>query len=281
MEDSPAYVVVFGAITTMIALVLFRGLYGLVHRRPMIARATRAERFVLGGQIVAVFLVASSTVENGVGSGDLATDAKWTFAYGITALVLLFVSGEIGVRLLLRGRLDKEIRSGNVAAGVAAGCLYVASGIVTAGAIAGEGVHELGLSIGFFLLGTVALHLLTAAFRALTTYDDAEQIAGENLAAAISFGGAAIAFALFVSRATAGEFTTVTESLTDFARSLGWCLALYPMRQLIVQSFVLGAPVRARGGQLDAAIAGERDVTVASVEALTYVATALAALRFA
>lgn len=281
MEDSPAYVVVFGAITTMIALVLFRGLYGLVHRRPMIARATRAERFVLGGQIVAVFLVASSTVENGVGSGDLATDAKWTFAYGITALVLLFVSGEIGVRLLLRGRLDKEIKSGNVAAGVAAGCLYVASGIVTAGAIAGEGVHELGLSVGFFLLATVALHLLTAAFRALTTYDDAEQIAGENLAAAISFGGAAIAFALFVSRATAGEFTTVTESLTDFARSLGWCLALYPMRQLIVQSFVLGAPVRARGGQLDAAIAGERDVTVASVEALTYVATALAALRFA
>lgn len=281
MEDSPAYVVVFGVLTTLIALVLFRGIYGLIHRRPMIAKGTRAERFVLGGQIVAVFLVASSTVENCVGSGELATDALWTFAYGITALVLLLVSGEIGVRLLLSGRLDKEIKSGNVAAGVAAGCLYVASGIVTAATIAGEGVHELGLGVGFFLLATVALHLLTSAFRALTTYDDAEQIAGENLAAAISFGGATIAFALFVARATTGDFTTWNESLLGFARSLGFCVALYPVRQLVVQSFVLGAPLSARGGKIDAAIAGERDVTVAVLEAVTYVATALAAYRFA
>ncbi len=280
MEESPAYLPIFGIVTTLIALLLFRGLYGLVHRRPGAARGSRAERFVLGGQIVAVFLVAASTVDNCVGSGELASDAQWTFAYGVTSLVLLFASGEIGVRLLLHGRLDREIKSGNVAAGVAAGALWIASGIVAASSIAGEGVHELALGVGFFLLATVALHLLTSAFRALTTYDDAEQIAGENLAAAISFGGAAIAFALFVARATSGEFTTWHESLVGFARSLAFCLALYPVRQLVVQTFVLGAPLSARGGRIDAAIARERDVTVASLEALTYVATALAAYRF-
>jgi uncharacterized membrane protein YjfL (UPF0719 family) len=279
MEESPAYVPAFGVVTTLVALVLFRGLYGAFHRRPAAGRASRADRFVLGGQIVAVFLVAASTVDNCVGSGTLATDALWTFAYGITSLVLLLGSGELGVRLLLQGRLDREIKSGNVAAGVAAGCLWIASGIVTASAIGGEGVHELGLGVGFFLLGTVALHLLTSAFRALTTYDDAEQIAGENLAAAISFGGASIAFALFVARATSGEFTTWHDSLLSFAKSLAFCVALYPVRQVVVQSFVLGAPISARGGRIDAAIARERDATVAALEALTYVATALAAYR--
>ncbi|CAN5275920.1 hypothetical protein BH09MYX1_BH09MYX1_02670 [soil metagenome] len=275
------YVVVFVTVTTLVSLLLFRGLYGLVHRRPIQARGTRAEHFVLGGQIAAVFLVSASTVHNSIGSDSLKTDIVWTFAYGITALVLLFLSGELGVRLLLRGRLDKEIKSGNVAAGVAAGCLYAAAGIITASAIAGEGVRELGLSVGFFLLATVALHLLTTAFRALTTYDDAEQIAGENLAAAISFGGASIAFAIFVGRATTGEFTTWNDSLLDFARSLALCVALYPMRQLVVQTFVLGAPLRVRGGRIDDAIAARRDVSVAVLEAVTYVATALAALRFA
>lgn len=280
MEDSPTYVLAFAVVTTLVTLLLVRGVYGFIHRRAKATRKTRAERFVMGGQIAATFLVSASSVESGLGNESISRDALWTATYALTSLGLLVLSSELGVRLLLGGRLDREIKSGNTAAGVAAGCLWTASGIVTAAAISGEGSTELFLGIGFFLVAMVALHLLATAFRALTTYDDAEQIAGENLAAAISFGGATIAFALFVAHAVSGEFTTVNESLLGFGRSLVGCVALYPMRQLVVQTFVLGGPLRARGGRIDASIAGERDVTVAVLEATTYLATALAALHF-
>ena len=57
--------------------------------------------------------------------------------------------------------------------------------------------------------------------------------------------------------------------------ALGLAVALYPVRQIFVQGLFLGAGLHARGRGLDRAIAQERRIDVAAIEAGTYVAAAL------
>ena len=279
--DVPAlYVTGFGVGTTLVSATALRVVHGLLHRRAA-AKRTPAESFVLVGQVLAAWLVSAAAVHGAVEGDELVSDLRWVAALGAVGLVLLVGAGELGARLLLSSHLDHEVRRGNVAAGVAAGAVYAATGIVASAAIGGRGVHELALSVGFFLLGIATLHVLGVLFRALTVYDDAEQVRGENVAAALSYGGAMLAFALVIGRALEGSFTTWSDSLRSYGEVLLGCLALYPVRQLIVQSLLLGAPLRLRGGRIDEAVGSERNVAVAALEATTYLATALAIHRLA
>jgi uncharacterized membrane protein YjfL (UPF0719 family) len=240
-----------------------------------------AKRLLAVGQVLSVFLVAASAVKNSVAGDDLFRDAVWVAAFGMGGLAMVLSVGGLGVRLLFGSRLPAEVARGNVAAGVAGGAHYVATGIITSHALAGNDLRTLGLSLTFFVLGQLTLHVFVSLFRALTTYDDAEQIAGENLAAALSYSGVAVAVAIIVGRAAEGEFEGWTKALTGYAGVALLSLTLYPVRQLFVQTLLLRAPIALRGGPLDEGIAVHRSYGTAALEAVTYVATALSVARLA
>ena len=279
VDVRPLYMVCFGAATTLVMLVLF-----LVGRRGLAADLTKgniAQRLLGVGQVAAIFLVAANAVKSSVTGDSITTDLMWVAVFGLVGVILIAVMGELGVRLLLASRLPAEIARGNVAAGLAGGSHYVATGIITSHAMGGTSVHSLGVSVVFFVIGQVTLHLFVTLFRALTTYDDAEQIAGENLAAALSYAGAAIAVAIIVARATDGEFDGWGASLKAYGGILLCVFALYPVRQVFVQMLLLRAPLTLRGGPIDRGIAIERSVGIAALEAVTFVATALSITRLA
>jgi uncharacterized membrane protein YjfL (UPF0719 family) len=280
MDDvKPLYMELFGALTTLFMLVVF-----LLLRRSTVARLTKgnaAERLLVVGQVTAIFLVASNAVHSVVKGADVVHDATWVAAFGLAGVGLIVVTGELGVRLLLASRLPAEIARGNVAAGLAGGAHFVATGIITSHAMAGNDAATLGLSVVFFVIGQATLHVFVSLFRALTTYDDAEQIAGENLAAALSYSGAAIAVAIIVARATEGDFTGWASSLRGYIGVLAAALALYPVRQVFVQMLLLRAPLTLRGGPIDRGIAVERSEGIAVLEAVTYIATALSITKLA
>ncbi len=279
VDVKPLYMICFGAATTLVMLVLL-----LLTRRSLgsdLTKGNSAQRLFAVGQVTAIFLVAANAVKSTVKGDDIAHDAMWVAAFGIVGVLMIVVTGEMGVRLLLSSRLPKEIERGNTAAGLAAGAHFVATGIITSHAMAGNDAKTLGISVVFFVIGQLTLHVFVSAFRALTTYDDAEQIAGENLAAALSYAGAAIAIAIIIARATEGDFTGWTSSLKGYAGVLAGGLALYPVRQVFVQMLLLRAPLKLRGGPIDEGIAVERSEGIAALEAVTYVATALAITRLA
>jgi uncharacterized membrane protein YjfL (UPF0719 family) len=151
----------------------------------------------------------------------------------------------------------------------------LASAIVTSRAIAGSDLSGLGLSLTFFVIGQATLLGFVSLFRALTTYDDAEQIHGENLAAALSYSGVTVAIAIVVARAVEGDFEGWLVSLRGYAGVLLSLALLYPVRQLFVQSILMRAPFRLRGGALDQAVAERRSAGLAAIEAATYVAVAV------
>lgn len=272
---------VFATGTGILLLLLFHALQRLASPAHTLWRDAQGRNvaylLVQSGHVLAVLLLVPGIVKEALTHDSLASAALWAAAFSAAGVCLIQIVGGIGIRLLLRATLAAELESGNAAAGVAAGANYVAVGILGTRAIAGSDLRGLGLSIAFFGLAVATLAVYVALFRALTTYDDSEQIQGENLAAALSYAGITVAVALIVQRAlTGGDFEGWRSALTGYGWVVAGALALYPVRQVIVQGLILGRAPSVRGGALDAAIGVDRNVGMATMEALAYVATAVA-----
>ncbi|HLL00991.1 MAG TPA: DUF350 domain-containing protein [Myxococcaceae bacterium] len=283
MELRPLYLLTFSGLTTVVMLLLFRlgqRLLSPQHTvRKDLEHGDTARALLQVGQVLSVFLIAGSVVAGSAQGESVGRDALWVTAYGLLALGLLAVFGHLGVKVLLRARLPQEVARGNSAAGLAAGAHYLATGIILSRSISGSDVATLGIALVFFVLSQLALHLFVMLFRTLTAYDDAEEVLGENIAAAISYAGITIAISLIIGHAVEGTFVGWAASLRGFSQALLFIVTLYPVRQLLVQSLLLGARFTLRGGRLDQGIAAERNLGMAVLEAVAYLAAAFLVTR--
>jgi uncharacterized membrane protein YjfL (UPF0719 family) len=277
----PLYVTAFAVGTTLALLVLATLLRRDLHTD--LKEGNDAQRLASVGEVLAALLIAGATVHAAVQGQSVVADVVTCAVYGAVASTASSLAGRLGVRLLLGSHAAEEVARGNTASGLATAAQLVASALVTSRAISGSDLHGLGLALAFFALSQATLIAFVSLFRTLTTYDDAEQIHGENLAAAVSYAGATVAIAIVVARALEGEgeFEGWLVSLRGYGGVLLTLLALWPVRQLFVQTILLRGPLHIRGGALDAAIAERRSTGMAALEAATYVATALAISRLA
>src|SRR5262249_31711650 len=123
MEPSPLYVAAFGLCTTLGLFVLLRlgqRVLGASVRADL-TKGSSARRLLQVGQVLGVFLVASSAVKGSLTHRGVLGDVIDVATHAVVALVLMMITGHLGVRALLRSRLPAELARGNVAAGVAAG----------------------------------------------------------------------------------------------------------------------------------------------------------------
>ena len=237
---------------------------------------------VQAGHVAAVLMLVPGIAREALTQGALPSAAAWAGTFAVAGVVLIELVGALGIRLLLGAGLAKELEAGNVAAGVAAAANYVAVGILAAPTLAGSDLAGLALACAFFGIAVLTQTLYVVLFRALTVYDDAEQIHGENLAAAISYAGVSLAVALVLARAlTGGEFAGWGPALAGYGGVAVTALALYPVRQVIVGGLVLGRIPVPRGGALDHAIGVDRNAGIAMLEAMAYLATAVALVQLA
>lgn len=279
MHPSTLYTAAFGVGTTLALLAVLRVAQRVLKRD--FSRANEAWRLAQVGEVLAVFLVAASIVKNCVTGEHLLRDLRWAASYGALGVALVLFVGELSTRTLFRSKLSSQLERNNMAAGLAASAHYAATGILASHAMAGTDLRGLGLALAFFALAVVTHGAFVSLFRALTSYDDEEQISGENLAASISYAGITVSIAVLVARGVEGDFTTWSASLKGYFGVAAYALALYPVRQLVVQGLLLGSMPTLRGGALDEAISQKRNEGMATLEAGTYLATALAIARMA
>ncbi len=164
MELRPVYLLVFSGLTSLALLLLFRlgqRLLSPKHTvREDLEHNDTARALLQVGQVFGIFLIAGSVVAGCVTGESLRHDVLWVALYGVLALTLLSVFGHLGVRLLVRSRLPAEIERGNIAAGLAGGAHYLATGIITARAISGNDFSTVGVALVFFVLSQITLHLV-------------------------------------------------------------------------------------------------------------------------
>ena len=238
------------------------------------AESNASRGIVRAGYLCGAAFIVTATIQGCIHGEDWRADLLWTAVFGGSALVLLWVVGSLGIRVLLRSQLPGEIARGNLAAGIAAGAHYAATGLIIARCLYGDDLETLGVSIVFFVIAQATLHLFVILFRLLTLYAEDQEIMGENVAAAVSYAGVTLALAMIIGHAVEGDFEGWGLSLRSYVLALAGALVLYPVRQLAVQTVLLGQKFAPRGGALDRLVAQERNVGASAVEAISYIAAA-------
>ncbi|MCI5166619.1 MAG: DUF350 domain-containing protein [Candidatus Electrothrix sp. GM3_4] len=132
---------------------------------------------------------------------------------------------------------DRNVGTGAVEAGA-----MIATSLMIAGAINGEG--SLLSTLVFFLLGMLLLILFSHFHAFLTPYDDHDEIEKDNVAAGAYLGFSLIALGIIVLKATAGDFISWGYNLSWFAgyAVLGF-LGLAVLQKLILAIFLPGANI--------------------------------------
>ena len=159
-------------------------------------------------------------------------------------------------------------RAGNPAAVILLAAQIFAVSILAGSSWGGQDAASFVVAAGFTSIAIATLAITAALHRFLTRYDDAQEIADGNSAAALAASGQSIAVAVLAAAALSGPFTGWPSSLKAYALSLIWIPLLWPCRQLLLSRVIL----RGRAADLDAAVSQKRDLGVAAVEGIFYVA---------
>ena len=244
-----------------------------------LAVALRLTGYMLG--VIIIFLGALYQPLTLTGAEGLGFDrAYWmevlrVLAYSLAGIVALNLVRLLMDRLILyKFSLEKEVvEDRNAGSGAAEFGMYVAVGLVVAGAVSGEGtggeLEAALLALAFFCMGLALLVIFALFYEFTTPFDIHAEIEKDNAAVGIALGGNLIAIGLVTLKAVFGEFAGWGESVAAFLTYgvLGFVL-LYIVRLLI--DLVLLPTVKVSNE-----LSADRNVGVALIEGAVVISAAL------
>lgn len=251
----------------------------------VVEKANLAVALRLSGYLIAVVLVLTGvlyhplsqlSVTDGFGfDRDFGIEVLRVFLYSLGGIVALNLVRILFDRLVLyQFHLEKEVvEDRNAGAGAAEFGMYVATGLLIAGAVAGDtGSSEAEaalVALAFFGMGLALLIVFALFYEFTTSFKIHDEIERDNAAVGVAFGGNLIAIGLVALKAVFGPFDGWGESIAAFLvfGVLGFVL-LYVMRLLI--DLILLPTVKVAD-----ALASGRNVGVALVESAVVISSAL------
>lgn len=236
-------------------------------REELMVKDNPAAGVALAGFYFSLFLALSGLLSGE--PSDLAHDAMYTALHGATAIAAILVSALLW-RPLVRVDLRTDILGArNIGAGIASAAVLIATGLVYRGAIHLESDNASHVA-AFFALGEGALLLSLLLYEWVTPYDVFDEITQKtNLAAALSFAGAAVAAGLILGNAVEGKFTNWKDSVIDALIYMIPLLALPAVRWIVVNGLFLGF------GSVNREVVEDRNAAAGLVEASAYIGIAL------
>ena len=272
---------VFMILAAVLLLVLARWVQQWLYGRTLHALLTEDDNPAMGIAIAGYLFGVFWTVTVLLGSlrdpahvHKLLPDLWSVLLYGGVGIVLLTVVALGTCRMFLGVGIQEQLAAHNVAAAIVMAGIYIATSLTYSGTLIGEG-GSFWILLIFFLLGQLALLGITYAFRWLTSYDDVQEIAAGNVAAALALSGLLIAVGLIVRWAVTGAYTGFFSSLGGFLLALLLALVFYPVRQVLVQWLLLGGSMHWRNSLLDSEIARDKNIAAGLLEAIAYMTAAL------
>jgi uncharacterized membrane protein YjfL (UPF0719 family) len=169
--------------------------------------------------VAAIYIGSLRAVVPGeVGTAGALLALGGNLAWAVGGIVALAASRWIMSRFLVTGARcsDEIVANRNVAAGAVECGVYIAAGIVLAGALRQPG-GSIVTTLVFFVLSQIVLLVLGRLYQAWAGYGIAQEICAGNLSAGVAFGMTLVALSLLMLKATSGEFLDWTTNLTFFA----------------------------------------------------------------
>ncbi len=188
-------------------------------------------------------------------------DVLRTAGYAVLGIILLNIARVLVDRLLLRdfSTVKEIVRDRNAGTGAVEMGAYIASGLVIAGALQGQGggVHTV---VAFFALGQLGLVIYGMIYRVLCRYDLHREIERDNVAAGVAFGLNLVAMGLITMKAASGDFFGWGEHVLKFATIYAVGVVFLLIVRLIIDYALLP------GVKLQREIVEDRNLNAAWVE---------------
>ena len=224
-------------------LVVGKWVYDALHRSfalrtELIEKDNLAVALAVAGYYLGLVIVLSGVV-SGPASFSLLDDVIGLAIFGLLGIVLLNVSAWLNDKVVFsKFAIEREIvEDRNAGVGILEGANYVAVGLITAGAMSGEGGLASGLA--FWIAGLVALIVAGILYDRITSYDLHDEIEKNNIAVATAFAGVLIGFGNVIRLAGEGDFVSWNESLTGFGYYTLVGLVLLPFIRLFADKVLL------------------------------------------
>lgn len=230
-------------------------------------RDNQAVGLAMGGYYLAtaaIFCAALAGPSNG-----LVQDLIAVGGYALLGLVLLNLSNWFFDIAVLRQFSDTEqlVREKNAGVGSAHFGVYMATGLIAAGAISGEGGGVVS-AVVFFVLGQLSLLVFALIYEKLSPYNIHDELLKGNVSAGVAFGGHLIALSIIVMNASAGDFIDWRRDLMQFATANVIAFFFLPFLRLVVDRAIIP------GQSLAREIREDRNIGAGILEAASAVAFA-------
>ena len=207
-------------------------------RRQLDNKQNVAVAISLSGYLMAVVIVLLGAFLSP--SKNLLEDILEFLQYATLGIVFLNLSRFINDKFLLRKFLNvKElVNDQNAGAGAVEFGSYIASGLVIAGAIHGQGggIHT---AFTFFILSQIALIVFAFLYNLITPFDVHDEIEKDNIAAGVAFGGTLVALGIILLKGTVGDFISWQYNLTNFLVSVVSSLIFFPVIRLLLDKLLI------------------------------------------
>lgn len=229
-------------VSVFVLLVVGKLVYDLLHRgfvlkTELVERDNLALAIAVGGYYIGLVLAFGGVLMGE--SAGLVNDLIDLGMYGLLAIVLLNLSAWLNDKIILR-HFDNEkeiIQDRNAGTGAIEAGNHIAVGMITAGALSGEG----GLLTGgvFWLLGQLVLILATLVYGAILPFDVHREIERDNVAVGVAFAGVLVAIGNVVRLGAQGDFVSWFQNLNDFAVFTVVGLLLLPVVRFLTDRVLL------------------------------------------
>ena len=224
-------------------LVVGKWVYDALHRRfalrtELIENDNLAVALAVAGYYLGLVIVLAGVVA-GPASFSLLDDVIGLVLFGLLGIALLNLSALINDKVVFsKFAIEREIvEERKAGVGALEGANYVAVGLLTAGAMSGEGGLLSGLV--FWVAGLAALIVAGVLYDRITSYDLHDEIEKGNLAVAAAFAGVLIGFGNVIRLAGEGDFVSWNESLAEFGYYTVVGLVLLPFVRLFADKVLL------------------------------------------
>ena len=239
-----------------------------------LAVAVRLSGYFIG--VILVFLGAlyrplTLIAVDGLGfDREYAEDVLRVFLYSLAGIAALNLVRILMNRLILyRFDIEKEVVEGqNVGSGAAEFGMYVATGLLIAGAVAGAGGGP-DTAAAFFGMGLLLLVVFALFYQLTTSYDIHSEIESNNTVVGIAFGGNLIGIGIVTFKAVFGDFDGWNQGISSFLifGLIGFAL-LFVMRVMIDKLLLPSVST-------SHALAVDRNIGVAFIESAVVISAAL------
>ena len=261
-------------VVVLVLVVVGKWVYDLLHRgfvlrTELLEKNNLAMALTVAGYYLGLAIVLGGVV-SGPGSGVLTEDVIDLVVFGLVAIALLNLSGWINDKIIF-SKFDNQkeiVEDRNTGMGAIEGGNHIAVGLITAGALSGEG----GLLSGavFWILGQAGLIVAGVLYNKVTSFDLHEEIEKDNAAVGVAFAGVLIGFGNIIRLAGEGDFVSWTQNLSEFGYYAAVGLVLLPLVRIFADKVLLPG-VRLT----DALVQDVPNVGAGTIAATTYVAASM------